>query len=1172
MQFPTGLWRARRSPILPFLAAIFFTAISLIACPTCYAQQDLMTNGDFSQGMDGWGWEQWSNKPLPGKVDTSDKPMGAASFKMNLPGGQGERWIARQINLPDSVRGKDLTLTFMMKLQGVPDNAAAARLGIQGHGWLNGGDLVRTGGTQDWKAYEFAVPASAIGDASNVTLFFYHEQVGTGTIGIAQVSLVVGTATAPSTNVSGITLTGDTSQPDMSTFVIGNPVELTFDVDGLRNPNEPVSLNLSIVDENGAKIEDKQIPVQPDSNGHWQTKLAGPAGKLGFYRVYARLSDGIQLAALGSRAEGFLTYAIVDDPAKRKNYGQMESRFGMQGGWGPWGDRVLALLGVRWVLDGGLNWKTNEPDHAGQFGPDQVAQWVHEGKQGGSWQTFTMPSLFNCPAWACDPATLDYETGTLTPQGEKDWAAYCKVAAKAYTERYPDVPEHVYQITWEPIQPWGYKGTNKDLVRIYQIAYAALHAVDPKAVVSGPTRGFTNQGDPQATENLFQLGLGKYLDGYTVHDYDSITPEQDGMPKSIRTMKAIIRKYVGHDLPMFGTEQGWSTDEDPSKDITQAQGLIRQSLISLGEGLSFNFAFYIVDYHTSGQKGYGYYYDLIPGSNWGPAKAGPRPIAPAYAAETWLLDGSTSDGAVDWLGSGTWGYIFERNGGRILVLWRYAGAQSEVSIPTGVKQVRVYDWMGNSRLVDTTAGSIKVALGPEPTYITGVSPALWGGAKSKTLTIASSDLHAYPDSFVNVAGSTLAPGKKLAATLSLETQAPWITHAQTTDVTLGSSKSTSFHFTLPIPAGLKPGTYTARLILRNPSGGTLSATGLTVEVAAPLSAKIEPVETNGKPGVAITLRDEQGAGLSGKLTFHLKELLPAALRSNLPMIDLVQAPGQSRDVPQATHTLDFIVPEHGSRRLVVPVGGISLSPTRRYQVLVNVSASNGAKFALTAPVDFLSANQVSKAPTIDADLSDWSSVPEAILQGKDDVVRSPEYFSPNLSAGFRFAWDDKNLYIAAQVKDDVFFQSGTDANLWKEDCLQLAFNLDPGVTDNSPNATDRRTSELTIALTKNGPEVFRALNSGPVNLALGPVPQSLIPVAIKHVGAGGLDYEMAIPWTELGMAAGHLLKAGDTIGFAATVNEVRSDDQGDPTALGIFAGIAADKDVDKHGTLLLAGK
>lgn len=1171
MPHTTGLLSAKSSRSMRLFAAILFAALFVAVCSPCVAQQELVTNGDFSQGMDGWGWEQWSNKPLPGNVDTSDKPMGAASFKMGLPGATGGRWIARQIDLPAGARGHDLTLTFLLKLQNVPDNAAAVRLGMQGHGWLNGGDLVRAGGTQDWKPYKFLVPASALGDASNVTFFLYHDQVGAGTVGLAKVSLVVGDSPPADMSATSVTLTGDTSKPDTSTFVLGQPVDLSFAVEGLKATAQPVTLNLSIVDENGAKIKDVQIPVHPDSSGHWQINVDAPADHLGFYRVYARLSDGVDLAPLGSRAEGFLTYAVMPDPARRKNYGVRGSRFGMQGGWGPWGYDVLALLGARWVLHGELDWKTNEPDHAGQFGPDQVARYVDSPKP-GPWQTFPMPSLFNCPAWACDKATLTYETGTLTPEGEKAWAAYCKVAAKAFSARYPDMPKHVYQITWEPIQPWGFKGTNKDLVRIYQIAYQALHSADPKAMVCGPTRGIYNNGDPQETENLFQLGLGKYLDGYTVHDYYSITPEVDGMPKAIRTVKAIFRKYVGHELPMFGTEQGWATGEDPGKDITQAQGLIRQSLIALGEGFSFNFAFYIVDYREDGQKGYGYYYNLDPSVPWGPQKVSPKPIAPAFAAETFLLDGTTSDGAVDWLGAGNLGYVFHRPGERVLVLWRYAGSPSEVSIPTGAREVTVYDWMGNSHQVATTAGNIRLTLGPEPIYIAGVSASLWGAAGSRGIVLKSDELNTYPGSRVSIAGTaSLGSGSSVAANLTLQTQSPWTGPAQTRHLALGAGHRVPFQFTLQVPAGLKPGTYTARLTLTGAHGTILSAAGVTLDMNTPLTAQAEPARTaSGAPGVALTLHDREGAGLSGKIAFRLKEILPAALRANLPMIDLVQAPGQTLDVPGSTRTLAFDLPAGGAKRLVIPLSGVTLDPTRRYLALVDVSAKNGARFTLTLPIDFLTASHVSKTPEIDGDLSDWLAAPAVKLQGKDNVVRSAEFYSPNLSAGFRFTWNEKALYIAAQVGDDVFFQNGVDADLWKEDCLQLAFNLDPGVSDSDPNAEDRRTSELTVALTKNGPEAFRALASASSRLALGPVPEDRIPLAIKKIGAGDLVYEMAIPWTELGMASGESPKPGSTIGFAATVNEVRSDDQSDPTALGIFGGIAADKDVDKHGSLLLA--
>src|SRR5690242_8513104 len=72
---------------------------------------------------------------------------------------------------------------------------------------------------------------------------------------------------------AGVTLTGDTSRPDISTFAQGESVELTFDVEGLKAAGPAVTLQLSIVDEHERKIDAREIPVQADAAGHWQTRL-----------------------------------------------------------------------------------------------------------------------------------------------------------------------------------------------------------------------------------------------------------------------------------------------------------------------------------------------------------------------------------------------------------------------------------------------------------------------------------------------------------------------------------------------------------------------------------------------------------------------------------------------------------------------------------------------------------------------------------------------------------------------------------------------------------------------------------------------------------------------------------------------------------------------------------
>jgi len=304
--------------------------------------------------------------------------------------------------------------------------------------------------------------------------------------------------------------------------------------------------------------------------------------------------------------------------------------------------------------------------------------------------------------------------------------------------------------------------------------------------------------------------------------------------------------------------------------------------------------------------------------------------------------------------------------------------------------------------------------------------------------------------------------------------------------------------------------------------------------------------------------------------FRLKELLPGVDRSNLTMIDLVQDPAKTRDVAGVEKQEPFHLAPNGATSVAFDLVGAQISPIKRYQSVLTVSNNAGTKFTQVDTVDFLTAARLAQSPRIDGDLSDWANVPAITLSGLENVVRSPQSYPSGFSTALRYAWDAKALYIAAEVSDDTFFQEYTGAMTWRNDCLQLAFNLDPGISNNAPDAGKRRTSEIVVALTKNGPEASRNLSYAPDKLALGIVLPQQLGMAIKRVGPGGSVYEIAIPWSSLGFAPGQSPKAGDRIGVAATINEVRSADQGDPTALGIFGGIVPDKDVDKQGTLVLA--
>ena len=964
-------------------------------------------------------------------------------------------------------------------------------------------------------------------------------------------------------------LTGDTSNPDISTFALGQPVQLTFTVDGLAT-KKPVSLKLSIVDEHEKKIDAREIPVQADANGHWQTKVDAPHDKLGFYRVYARLSNGILLHAVSTRPAGFITYIVVPDPAKRVDYGEDKDYYGMQGA----PDKVCPLLGVRWVLDDGLWWSRTEPDHAGQFDADAIQKFVTTGKPGtDSYHINTLSTLFMAPPWPVKPGTLSFNTGTLTPEGETAWANYCKAAARAYASKYPERKTHILQITWEPIQPWGFKGTDADLIRIYQIAYAALHEVDPKVVVAGPCRGLWDDGDPQTTIRLLKLGLSKYIDAYIAHAYYSTTPEKDGMPQAIRTMKEALRTYCGKDVSMYGSEQGWATDEDVTKELLQARCLMRQNLITFGEGFRFNLSLIYYDYRMGGSRtGYGFYYNLIEGVPYGPAKTCPKPVAAAYAAQTLLLEGSQSVGAIEWLGKDIWGYAFERDGQTTLALWNYGDKAQNVTVPTGTRQVQVYDWMGNSQAVNTADEKLILKqLGPEPVYVTGVSSTMWGAEAAKVLQVDVKKFEAYPGGHISITGKVLVPADATSqGTLKLEPGAVSDLKPMSQPIPLGTKAAAPFQFDLDVPAKLNPGTHTLNLQLRDSANNTVTATSLTLSVPAPLEISLEPAWTaDGKPAAAVTVTDQQGLSSSGKLRISMKEFLPGAEHSAAPNIDEVVDPGKMKDMANATQTVPYKVDAKGSQRLIVSFPNAVFDPAQQYQALVAVNSDTGTTFSQTVPLRFLGAAHVTTPPTIDGDLSEWPKTTPVNLSGPQNVIRSPQYFPPGLSAQLRYAWDEQNLYIAAIVNDDVFFQSKTGVDTWSQDCIQLAFNLDPKISSNDPNAGDRRTSEINVALTPEGPQAYRGVSSSTEKLPIGPLTPDQFKIAVKKAGQGRLFYEMAIPWKTLGLTSGEIFKSGDIIGVAAAINEVHKADQGDPTALGLFGGITPDKNPDKQGTLTL---
>ena len=973
-----------------------------------------------------------------------------------------------------------------------------------------------------------------------------------------------------------LTLTGQTGAPDFNVFVAGERAPLQFTVRGTAPENSAaLTLNVAIKDEHAKIVDQQQLAVQANAAG-WNSTLFAPSGKLGFYRVYATLSNGVTLPAQGSHKAGFLTYCVVQDPATRVSYGPDEARYGMQGGFNG-ALNPAPYLGIHWVNGPGA-WKGTEPEKAGQFaaqrsddvrqgksGPSALAgatrgyEWsyvVKDGKKTG-WPIYPIFSLYRPPDWATIPDTRFGGLGALQPSARASWDAYCRAYGQAVAQDYPDLSRHFYQITWEP--NW-FNGSQEEFVEIYRIAATALRAADPKALIAGPTKSGIGDYNMNQEQGWFRLGLGNLMDGYTIHPYTKMPAESFNYVQKIRGITDFVGHAAGRQLPIYATEQGYATHEDTDKELDQARFLTRASLIALGEGYQTYVAFYLHDYKA--EPGFGYFYNLRDDQKFGSERLAPKPIVPAFAAQTSLIDGHQTVGPLSLQGANQLGYAFQRGHDIVLALWDSGETPSEAQLQTGSASVKVFDWMGNSRIVATPGGTLKLALGPEPVYIIGAATKLYGHEAVPLLrlqTPTSRLIRATPGQELALTctlGGTGEPAlrARLQARLLVNSTAP---AGPEVPVVTSAGRGKEFVVKLAVPANLAPGNYPA-LVTAIAGDRAVAAQRLDIQIEPPLTiVSIRPLNGAGA---------NAGVGTANSLAVTLSAAAGGAVRGNLnvdaPLLGLKNAAEPFELKAGETRQIQIACPE------------AKVAPDTLYPATVTATSAANISVKQEAKLDFLTAPRVKNALKPGDGEALWDALPAVPLEGKERIIRSRgQYDGPaDLSASVHLGHDDNALYIMAEVRDNVHSPATDGIDAWQGDSLQLAVNLDPDTVAVSTGdwvndaLAKSRASEFTFALTPEGPRVTRSVTFNP-KLYPTEVSTSDVPVAISRQD-DVTTYRITLPWRCLGetAAAPH----GNQLGFALAVNDRDSADQITPKVLGLFGGIYPLKDTAQLGSLWLS--
>lgn len=265
---------------------------------------------------------------------------------------------------------------------------------------------------------------------------------------------------------------------------------------------------------------------------------------------------------------------------------------------------------------------------------------------------------------------------------------------------------------------------------------------------------------------------------------------------------------------------------------------------------------------------------------------------------------------------------------------------------------------------------------------------------------------------------------------------------------------------------------------------------------------------------------------------------------------------------QKTAEISFELPEITQKQIY----------TFEYQLVLD----SGEVIQGTALADTTCAAYASQTPTIDGVMAQGEWNEQTLMQtGKlEDVVYvqtwagKPWQGASDQSAKAYAMWDEENVYFCWDVTDDVFSQEYDGFYTWQGDSVQFGVYMGEGDEYIALGEANQAFTEIGIAQTPNGPEVYRFSAQDSTKHKSGLMQKDDYELAIKVDGNHAV-YELSMKWDSL-LPDGVQPKANSRLGFSFLVND--NDGQGRRGAVLFAGGIFFNKDSSQFTYINLIGK
>ena len=262
-------------------------------------------------------------------------------------------------------------------------------------------------------------------------------------------------------------------------------------------------------------------------------------------------------------------------------------------------------------------------------------------------------------------------------------------------------------------------------------------------------------------------------------------------------------------------------------------------------------------------------------------------------------------------------------------------------------------------------------------------------------------------------------------------------------------------------------------------------------------------------------------------------------------------------------TYKLAIAPRQKKKVIVKLGKIAES--KRYKGKIRFSIDKPFKWHTEDNIDFtmLSCPVLKFTPNQHI----WNKIKSIDFSEWDKKLSDSKKI--DCSASYKMASTPEGLCLQVIVKDDEQFQKAWWSNMWKDDSIQIAFDMD---TDKPWQANNvgyglmgHRVTEYSISMKDNGNRMAWRHRAYAPGLKCGPPFDILnLQFVSRNEKQKTTFYNLMIPWKSLGLNTQP--QAGTRIGFTIVVNDK---DKGKKRRfLKMFGGIASGKDPKDFGKVL----